>query len=63
MTTTPSAFGADDESEVQALVHEFANTWNLGTRAVSCLAARKLTAWMKAGTNPEEFIHVASEAA
>ncbi|MEO8034817.1 MAG: SgcJ/EcaC family oxidoreductase [Acidobacteriota bacterium] len=27
-TTTPPAFGADDESAVRALVNEFANTWN-----------------------------------
>ena len=28
MTNTPSAFSADDESAVRALVNEFANTWN-----------------------------------
>jgi uncharacterized protein (TIGR02246 family) len=27
-TTTPPAFGADDESAVRALVNEFANSWN-----------------------------------
>jgi ketosteroid isomerase-like protein len=28
MTNTPTAFSAEDESEVRALVNEFANTWN-----------------------------------